>query len=240
MSDRLSRPLAKRVATLREVLAPSTQKPIPNGAVQGAIDALTAGKTHYTTRPGIVPLREEVSKYLQEAYQLDIAVDDITITCGIQEAEFVALKKLALPHSQVLYTDDEQGSVAEYLQRFIPLLDFTLTDTPDNSSNIRVLYIGASSPELSDWLQLAIQHNWWIIWNTTLADISSAISQDTQLASRTVLTGTFENDLPGWAVGWMAGSEMAGQLRAYKQSMTICSPSISQWGAYGMVSDHAE
>ncbi|MGB7339734.1 MAG: hypothetical protein WBC91_12645 [Phototrophicaceae bacterium] len=240
MTDTLSRPLAERVSQLKAVSAPAEQKPIPSGAVAGAIQALADGKTHYTTRPGIVPLREKVSEQLKHDYQLDIAVDDITITCGIQEAEFVALKKLATPSSQVLYTDNEDGSVADYLQGFVPLLEFSLTDTPNNPDKINVLYIGASSPNLADWLQMALTHNWWIIWNTRLYDASSMISQDENLASRTVLTGTFEDQLPGWAVGWMAGSEMAGQLRSYKQSMTICSPSISQWAAYGMVNNHAE
>lgn len=240
MSDALSRPLAKRVSKLKDALAPPAQKTIPSGAVDGAIQALADGKTHYTIRPGIVPLREKVSEQLKQDYQLDISVDDITITCGIQEAEFVALKKLATPNSQVLYADNEAGSVADYLQRFIPLLEFTLTDTPDNPDDIRVLYIGAPSPNLADWLQMAVAHNWWVIWNTTAYDASAFIAQDNQLAARTVLTGTFEAELPGWAVGWMAGSEMAGQLRSYKQSMTICSPSISQWAAYGMVNNHAE
>ena len=240
MSETLSRPLAERVSRLKSAPLPAQQKTIPSGAVEGAIEALASGKTHYTTRPGIVPLREKVSAHLQQVYQLDIPLDDITITCGIQEAEFVALKKLATPASQVLYTDNEQGAVADYLQGFMPLLEFTLTDTPNTPENIAVLYIGASSPNLADWLQMALTHNWWVIWNTTNYDASALISQDDGLASRTVLMGSFEDMLPGWAVGWMAGSEMAGQLRAYKQSMTICSPSISQWAAYGMVNADAE
>ena len=239
MTDKLSRPLAQRIAQLKAVSAPVEQKPIPPGAVAAAIQALADGKTHYTTRPGIVPLREKVSEQIKQSYNLDIPVDDITITCGIQEAEFVSLKKLTTPGSQVLYADNEAGSVADYLQGFIPLLEFTLTEAPDSPDDISVLYIAASSPDLADWLQMAVTHNWWVIWNTVLYDATSVISQNENLASRTILTGTFEAELPGWAVGWMAGSEMAGQLRAYKQSMTICSPSISQWAAYGMV-NHAE
>lgn len=240
MSTTLSRPLADRISRLKSVALPPEQKQIPSGAVDGAIQALADGKTHYTTRPGIVPLREKVSEQLKQDYQLDISLDDITITCGIQEAEFVALKKLAPPNSQVLYAEDEDGSIADYLQGFVPLLEFTLTTTPDNPDEIRVLYIGTSSPHLADWLQIAVTHNWWVIWNTTSYDASAFISQDNQLKARTVLTGTFETELPGWAVGWMAGSEMAGQLRSYKQSMTICSPSISQWAAYGMINNNAE
>lgn len=240
MTDTLSRPLAERVSRLKAVSDPAAQKPIPSGAVDGAIQALADGKTHYTTRPGIVPLREKVSERIEQDYKLEIPVDDITITCGLQEAEFVSLKRLATPDSQVLYADDEHRSIASYLEGFVPLLEFTLTNTPDNPDAIAVLYIGASHPDLADWLQMAVKHSWWVIWNTSLFDASSIISQDANLASRTILTGTFETDLPGWAVGWMAGSEMAGQLRAYKQSMTICSPSISQWAAYGMVNTHAE
>jgi DNA-binding transcriptional MocR family regulator len=52
-------------------------------------------------------------------------------------------------------------------------------------------------------------------------------------ADRTITIGEFET-LPGWRVGWMAGSKAANKLRAYKQSMTICSTSISQWAALGV------
>lgn len=241
MTETLSRPLAARISQLKAVAEAPKSQIISFGAVQGAIDALEDGKTHYTTRPGIVPLREWVSGYLKKLYQLTIAVDDITITCGIQEAEFVALTKLTEAGSQVLFSDDNTGTVRNYLEGFLPLLeDVTLTDKVDNPQAIRVLYLGAASKNNADWLKIALEHNWWVIWSTKFDTQDAGIWEIEGLAARTVMIGTFERQLPGWAVGWMAGSEMAGQLRAYKQSMTICSPSISQWAAYGLVTADVE
>jgi aspartate/methionine/tyrosine aminotransferase len=60
-------------------------------------------------------------------------------------------------------------------------------------------------------------------------------AQNADLAARVVTIGSLSAYIPGWRMGWMAGSEMAGKLRAYKQSMTICSTSVSQWAALGLV-----
>ena len=60
-------------------------------------------------------------------------------------------------------------------------------------------------------------------------------AQNAGIASKVISVGSFSDVMPGWRVGWMAGSEMADKLRAYKQSMTICSTSISQWAGMGLV-----
>jgi aspartate/methionine/tyrosine aminotransferase len=50
-----------------------------------------------------------------------------------------------------------------------------------------------------------------------------------------VVIGGLDDVLPGWRVGWLAGSEVAEKLRSLKQSMTICTTSVSQWAAVALM-----
>lgn len=230
MSDTLSQPLAERVEALVEAPPPASPTSTPDAAREAAIQALDDGKTHYTTRPGIVPLREWVSMHLRERYGLNVTVDDITITCGAQEAEFVALKTLVKVGTALLYTGG--SATRTYLERYVSLLNLTLTDTPTDA--VSALYVGAAND--ADLLARAVAAGWMVIWHTGSVGDDIGVAAVDGAESRTVIIGELEDTLPGWRVGWMAGSEQASALRAYKQSMTICSPSVSQWAAYGLVS----
>jgi len=96
-------------------------------------------------------------------------------------------------------------------------------------------------------LEMAKVNSWWVVWDVSREPPpqSSPASeggskafhpaQDTAIAAKVISIGSFSYVMPGWRVGWMAGSEMADKLRAYKQSMTICSTSISQWAGMGLV-----
>ena len=83
----LARPLAARVAGLpdADTLTPITTAFTDEGVLDAAEAALSAGKTHYTDRPGILPLREQISAYLAQL-GLDLKPESITITCGVTEA----------------------------------------------------------------------------------------------------------------------------------------------------------
>ena len=54
-------------------------------------EALSRGETHYTDRPGILPLREQVTKSFRKRFGLEAdARSAAVITCGVVEARFVA------------------------------------------------------------------------------------------------------------------------------------------------------
>lgn len=231
MSKQLARPLADRIAALADAPPPTEVKSMRQSARDAAIDALQSDKTHYTTRPGIVPLREWVSTQIAAQYALTVPVDGITITCGATEAEFVSLKTLVPVGSTVLYSGE--AAVYQHLARYEPLLGITVTDAPNDT--VTAVYIGGVD-DAAALLTMAVERDWWVIWSTQFASADIGVSQINGAAERTIIIGELEDKLPGWRIGWMAGSEQSAKLRAYKQSMTICSPSISQWAAYGLVS----
>ena len=229
--EQLSRPLADRVATLPDVVDRNDNPPTPEAVQTAAIQALADGKTHYTDRPGILPLRTWVVDQLN-AHGLTLSPDAVTITCGITEARFVTIRVLAAAGSHVYCPGDSMSIIGA-----VQLAEANLAQSADGQS-ISVAYVTSqdSDEAIETAASLMKANNGWLIWEQMSDEISqhpAAIYLD--LADRIVSIGGFESQLPGWRIGWMAGSEKAGKLRAYKQSMTICSPSISQWAALGLV-----
>lgn len=232
MTDTLSRPLADRVSKLEMPQFTSVEVNVPQSAQDGAIQALADGKTHYTNRPGIVPLREWVADSINEKYSLSIDKDEVTITCGLEEAIFTCVMVLA--ESQIFIAGD--GS---HLHGAATLKDVSLVYSVDDLVDGSLLYLTANDPqEIIDLtLNEANPETCWIMWDTSIGKSKFHPAQKATWANRTITIGSTEDTLKGWRIGWMTGSEMAGKLRSFKQSMTICSPSISQWAAYGLVSE---
>ncbi len=226
----LARPLARRVVDLPEPMQNPTIMPVPEGVIDKAFEALDAGHTHYTDRPGILPLRSQIVNALNRHYRLELNADAATITCGATEARFVALKQLVASSSTVLHAGS--GSV---LQAAAHLIGINLATTPD--LNVSLVYLTPHDvpAQVLALCAQAVLHGWWVLF-----DVSSGLTGDfhpaqrADLAPQVITVGSFSSTLPGWRVGWMAGSKAANKLRAYKQSMTICTTSISQWAVLGL------
>ncbi len=231
MTDTLSHPLADRVSKLELPTFTPVDYEIPQSAKDGAIQALADGKTHYTNRPGIVPLREWVANNLNTTYNLSIDKDEVTITCSVVEAIFACVMVLA--ETNVYVAGD-----ASQLHGAVAIKDVPLVYAVDEIANGTLIYLtGADSQDTIDAvLEKANPETCWVVWDASHASAETNPAQDATWASRVVTISDTENVLPGWRIGWMAGSEKANQLRAFKQSMTICSPSISQWAVNEWVS----
>lgn len=229
----LARPLAARIANLPEVVERTDSPPIPEGVIEAAIQALNEGKTHYTDRPGILGLRKWVTDMLQKQYNLTLKPDAVTITCGATEARFVAIKRLVKAGDIIIHPGD-----GKKIEGAAQLVGIEASTQIRDIEKVKLIYLqpfdemGGVSP----LLKLAEKHEWWIIYD--LSGQSNALefhpAQNPAIAPKVISIGSFSDTMPGWRVGWMAGSEMADKLRAYKQSMTICSTSISQWAGMGL------
>lgn len=205
----LSRPLAARLAHLPAVTdtAPATLPTAPT-LIEGAAAALDAGKTKYADRQGIGGLRTWVAQHLQSAYNVALSPDAVTITCGAEEARYVAL---AILLKVPLYPALVQEQSAQW----------------DG-----VLYLRATDPrEHIQALITAAPADMPILWDTRGTTDSYHPAQDPTLSARVTSFGVFDGIDEGWRVGWLAGGAAHGAMRAYKQSMTICTPSVSQWAA---------
>ncbi|MDZ4767447.1 MAG: aminotransferase class I/II-fold pyridoxal phosphate-dependent enzyme [Chloroflexota bacterium] len=235
----LARSLARRVAALPDVIEPVVDMPesVSESVLRAAFDALDTGQTHYTDRPGILPLREQAVEQIGRRYGVELSADAVTITCGAVEARFVAIKQLVKPGQRIVCLDPAPivGAAA--------LCGVEITTDPTDDT-IALLYLSVSDdPEaVTKIVRVANKRDWWVIWDTSSGEPSkaqpdeSAAFHPAQLPKLTPRTITIHEAQPmsGWRVGWMAGSKAATKLRAYKQSMTICTTSISQWAALGL------
>lgn len=229
-AETLSRPLSDRVADLPVTpTLDDTPKALPQAVIDAAVQAFADGKTHYTDRPGIKPLREWVTDQLRDRYEVDLSPDAVTITCGATEARYVSLTQLVA--GGAIYCAGDNAIISAVAQ----LVNVPIVTTPETAT---VAYLTpADGPEAVGQIrdQLAAG-DLWLVWDMSHATAAHYHpAQDEAIAGRVVTIGGLDDSLPGWRIGWMAGSEKANQLRAYKQSMTICSTSISQWAALGLV-----
>jgi aspartate aminotransferase len=227
---------------------------VPVGVIAAAEAALEAGKTHYTDRPGILPLREYAVAWLGRNYGIELSAEAVTITIGATEARFVCVKQLIAPGTALAAAQPHPAIAAAAALAGVPV-----TVDVDDPASISAVYLTPADPveKAQALLALAAAHDWWVIWDTAYPspdpspNMGRGIQQDGSpqrnqpgaafhpaqdgaVAAQVVTLGSLSDALPGWRVGFMAGSKAAGKLRAYKQSMTICSPSISQWAALGL------
>jgi aspartate/methionine/tyrosine aminotransferase len=232
--DKLALPLANRVAGL-----PDAQEiggnvpPLSEGVIEAAFDAMKRGETHYTDRPGILPLRQAAADRIKKQSSVEISPKDITITCDATEARFIAIKILAERDSVVFVPGDWTPVMGA-----VVLADSTIVAEVSVPDAVSVAYVTPDDDETILRDVLPTLPKAWIVW-----DVSSAKNQTSfhpaQIvpASRVVTIDGLASELPGWRIGWMAGSEVAERLRSLKQNMTICATSVAQWAAVELLNE---
>lgn len=160
--QQLSRPLAQRVAALP---APSEHEgagTVSAAVAAAAAEALDKGKTHYTDRPGILPLREQAVAGIGRQSGVEIGADEVTITCGATEARFVALKQLVSPGSSILCVGDGAAIAGA-----AALIGAVITHDP-TADGIALVYLTPN--DAPDAVRAALdavrgRESVWIVWD---------------------------------------------------------------------------
>jgi len=194
--------------------------------VRAAInDALDRGETHYTDRPGILRLRERIAVTLKERFQIAAdAKNDIIVTCGVTEARFVAIQQLAEPGDIVSAPAADSQIFGAVLLRRAELLNEIGADTA-------LIYLTSSTPEAELRKSLANTPGAALVLYEV--DGSASRFHPAQIAGfedRTLTIGSLGDE--SWRIGYLVSpSSFSGGLRDFKQALTICSTSLSQWAA---------
>jgi aspartate aminotransferase len=79
--------------------------PTPDHIVEAAVAGLRAGKTHYVPAPGVMPLREGVSAFLERTGRMRAAPDRVIVTPGAKPIMFFTIMALCGEGDEVLYPD---------------------------------------------------------------------------------------------------------------------------------------
>jgi len=77
----------------------------PQNIKDAAKRALDEGWTHYTPNAGIPELRQAISEYYKERYNLDILPDSVIVTAGAYEATYLAFETLLEKEDEVIIPD---------------------------------------------------------------------------------------------------------------------------------------
>ena len=206
---------------------------VPEVAVAATLDALERGETHYTDRPGILPLREQVAKSLAEHFGVTTDPKAHTvITCGVTEARFVAVQEL-LESGQALYA----GVHPERLEGTLIIRGAQLTADVNAA---QVLYLASSMPETAQRHILDAATDEAVVVFEVDDDASTFHpAQLPAFENRTVTIGDLGgDDLLSQRVGFLAApAASAAGLRDFKQALTICTTNLSQWAVLAVLED---
>jgi aspartate/methionine/tyrosine aminotransferase len=226
----LARPLADRIQKLPDAKISHSGVTYNDATIEGAVKALDAGKTKYTNRPGIVPLRQWISGHLKEKFNVPYAPDDITVTCGGTEARFVTLKYLCAAGTHLICPGD-----SAIIAGAAHLAGVSIHSEIVDESKVSAVYLTPDDTNLDTLLARVVENQWNVIYEPYRNSSNYHPAQDETLRPLTISLGDLEPHAQGWRVGWMAGHAKHTKIRSYKQSMTICTPSVSQWAVLEML-----
>lgn len=226
----LSVPLAARIAALPPAVAPAASPgdTLPPAARAAVLDALDRGETHYTDRPGVPELRARIAARLTARFGLTVkGGSDVVVTCGVEEARFVALQELAKPGSIVFAV----GNAAERVAGAAAIRGAGVVPTPVPEAVLAFLPASAGEPALRAALDQIGPDTVVVFEDDAGPGFHPAAVAD--FAARTVTIGDLvAPGLAGARVGFLAAPTLrAPALRDFKQALTICTTNLSQWAA---------
>lgn len=232
----LAVPLSMRAQQLVACGYTELQGPVdqaPEKVIEAVLEALERGETHYTDRPGILPLREQVTRLLEAQFAVKLdAKTDTVITCGVTEARFVAIQQLLTP-GEALYA-------AAYPERLEGALLIRGASLTSDLTTAKVLYLTSrvSEEEQRELLRCIDDQETAVILEVEEGPDNFHPGQVKSFADRTVTIGDLgaRDGLKSWRVGFLAAStNEAKLLRDFKQALTICTTNLSQWAALALL-----
>lgn len=231
---------------------------------EAACDALDRGETHYTTRPGLVELREATRTLLREYCGVEVqGINGVLITCGEAEGLFVALRTLLSSGDEVLTvaplaTSDQallaslEVSVAtagvgdpqrprlqpaEVAAAITDRTRVLMVRTPGATGvplDARDLELLAEQARAADLAVVAVETGQTSYHSEHRPGLAAHLDASTPY----VVVGEFGSPwgLEAWRVGYLAGvSQLVAPMTELKQALTICSPAVSQFAALAAI-----
>jgi (5-formylfuran-3-yl)methyl phosphate transaminase len=84
--------------------------------IQAGLDAMRAGKTHYTASVGIPELRRAIAGHYSKTYGVEVDPADIVITSGSSPAIFLVLSALLDPGSEIILSDPHYACYPNFIR----------------------------------------------------------------------------------------------------------------------------
>jgi aminotransferase len=233
--------------------------PTPAHILTAAQHALAERQTKYTHWQGIRELRGAIADKLRTDNGLAYGADEIVVTGGVQEAFYVAMMALIGPGDEVVYADpfyhalprlvqfaggvaapvmtrESDGFVldpAEVERRLGLRAKMLVLVTPHNPTGVV-----ASRDTLAALADLARRRDLVVISDEIYEKLLFDDAEHLSIASfpgmreRTIVINGFSKAyaMTGFRLGYLAAPrDLVAGLEVFKENLSICAPSVSQW-----------
>lgn len=240
----------------------TTPKPI----VDAAKNSLNEGKTFYTSNQGLPILREKISKYLRERFDVNYNKDEIILTAGSSQGILAALMAIINPGDEIIVTEPTYICYIPDIEMcggkavVIPLKrenDFKLTKNEllkYITSNTKGIFLSfPNNPtgaimdrkDLEEIAPVIKKYDLYVISDEIYAELTYG-SRHCSIASfdgfkeRTILISGFSKAfaMTGWRLGYVcAKTEILDQILKIQQYIMLSAPTMAQYGAITALDD---
>lgn len=231
----------------------------PEHIVKATEDALRKGLVHYGLTAGTISLREAISYRMKEDYNLDIDIDEIIVTIGASEANYLATQTLLNPGDEMLVPDpmyicypgfsflsgaktipvpleiilNEPQKLNDYISENTKLILITSPHNPTGQViSKKSLEVIADLSNYRDFFVISDD-----IYNKIIYDESEGyfnIACLEGMKNRTFIIGSFSKTyaMDGWRIGYLIGpKELIKEALKLHQHITACHNTFIQEGA---------
>lgn len=224
------------------------------------IYSLEKGRTYYTSNAGLLPLREEISKYLQTRFELPYTADEILVTVGGSEAIDIAFRAMLDPGDEVIIPEpcfvsylpcvkmaggvpvrlpleekDQFKLTAEKLKSAITdKTKMVVLPFPNNPTGAVM-----SGEELTEIAEIIDECDLYVLSDEIYSELTYkgehvSIASIYGMAERTVVINGFSKSfaMTGWRLGYAAAPKVIiEQMTKIHQYLIMSAPTISQYAA---------
>ena len=228
---------------------------------EAAIYSLERGNTMYTSNLGMPELRQELSRYLKDNYDLEYDPNsELLITVGVSEGLDLAMRAILNPGDEVIMPDphyvayDSCVILAEGTPIMVPTnqennFEISAADIEARvTSKTKAILIGyPSNPtgavmpknKLADIAEVARRHQLVVISDEIYAKLVYGVEHTCfaalpEMKERTILLGGFSKAyaMTGWRVGYAAATkEVIAAMTRIHQYTMMCAPTMGQVAA---------
>jgi aspartate/methionine/tyrosine aminotransferase len=207
----------------------------PEHIVEAAIDALRAGKHHYSPNAGIPELCQAISDKFSSEYNLEYnPQNEVVVSNGVTEGVYVAIHALLNPGDEILIPDPRWLSYAvDAITNYVDPVDYTLLEDsgfqPDpeeieekiTGRTKMIIVASPSNPTggvtrkdaLEKIAELAIKHDLLVLSDEIYEKIvyppaeHASIATFPEMRERTILLNGFSKfySMTGWRLGYVLG-----------------------------------
>lgn len=232
----------------------------PNPIIEAAKKSLDEGKTFYTSNQGLPILREKISKYLKDRFNIHYDKDEMILTAGSSQGILAALMAIINPGDEVIVTEPTYICYIPDIEMcggkavVIPLKrenDFKLTKEELEShitSKTKAVFLsfpnnptGAimAKEDLEAIAPVIIKNDLFVITDEIYAELTygskhCSIACFKGFKERTILISGFSKAfaMTGWRLGYVcAPKEILDQILKIQQYIMLSAPTMAQYGA---------